>query len=257
MKPVWRLLIDGPVDGALNMALDRAALQARDDGAVAPTLRLYGWARPTVTIGRFQGAEGVDRDYCAAEGIDVVRRPTGGRGVLHDDEVTYALIASADDGIPRGVAASYRHLSAALAEAYRLLGVDAALVHHDRTDTATAACYLSTTRADLSLGPLKLSGSAQVWSGATVLQHGSFTRSRDIGREARAFMLDTECAQRLARQTVTLDQALGEAPETPRITQAVVDAFGQILDVDLRLGSWTAHESELARAALASTRVCS
>lgn len=255
MIPVWRLIIDGPVDGALNMALDRAAQYGRDEGIVPPTLRLYEWSEPTVTIGHFQSTEGIDVGYCAAEGIKVARRPTGGRGVLHDDELTYALIASVEDGIPRGVAASYRYLSTALADAYHRLGVGAELVCHDRQDTATSACYLSTTRADLSLGALKLSGSAQVWSGGTVLQHGSFTRSRDIVREARVFRLDERAAQRFAAQTVSLDMVLGEAPATTRIAEAVIAAFEHVLGIELRPGSWSAYEAELADAQLALARV--
>ena len=82
-------MIDGPASGAWNMALDRAVQLAHEAGQTPPTLRLYRWERPTITLGRFQPAEGVDRDFATARGIDVVRRFTGGRGVLHDDELTY------------------------------------------------------------------------------------------------------------------------------------------------------------------------
>jgi len=107
------------------MALDRAVLEGRAAGTSPPTLRLYRWQVPTVSLGRFQPLAQVDLDVCGRRGFDVVRRPTGGRGVLHDDEVTYGIVAGTADGVPRGVAASYRHLSGALAEAYSLLGVPA------------------------------------------------------------------------------------------------------------------------------------
>ena len=94
MSEAWRLLIDdGPNEGAWNMALDRAVQLAHEAGDAPPTLRLYEWRSPTVTLGRFQAADSIDREWCAANGIDVVRRPTGGKGVLHDDEVTYSIIA--------------------------------------------------------------------------------------------------------------------------------------------------------------------
>ena len=181
MSAAWRLLIDdGPNEGAWNMALDRAVQLAHEEGEAPPTLRLYEWQRPTVTLGRFQAADSIDREFCSASGIDVVRRPTGGRGVLHADEVTYSIVAGLRDGVPRGTSASYRMLCGGLAEAYRLLGVDAALTARPRGSRSSAACYLHATAADLSLGARKLSGSAQVWFHDSVLQHGSFTISRDI-----------------------------------------------------------------------------
>lgn len=245
----WRLLIDsGPAEGAWNMALDRAIQLARSEGEVPPTLRLYRWVRPTVTLGRFQSAEGVDREVAAREGIDVVRRFTGGRGVLHDDELTYSIVAGVADGIPRGTSASYRLLCSALAETYRILGVDAALTARPRGDGSSAACYLHATPADLSLGLAKLSGSAQVWAADTVLQHGSFTRTRDAEREAAVFGLSPQAADRLRAETATLADALGGvAPPVETIADAACRGLKRALGVNAQLGELS--ESEKARAA--------
>lgn len=244
--PRWRLLIDGPVEGARNMALDRAVQLACEQGSVLPTLRLYGWTRPTVTLGRFQSVDGIDLSAAEELGCDVVRRFTGGRAVLHDDELTYAVVASLEDGVPRGVAASYRHLCAALAEAYRRLGVDASVTERDRAASSSAACYLTTTRADLSLGAMKLSGSAQVWHGDTVMQHGSFTVSRDVGREARIFRLSAEDAEHLAEGSATIEAVTGRRPALREIQDAVVDAFGDVLGIHIEPGEL--HEQELQAA---------
>lgn len=243
---VWRLLVDGALDGRLNMALDRAIQLAREEGSAPPTVRLYRWVRPTVTLGKFQPIEGVDLDECARYGVDVARRFTGGRGVLHDDELTYSVVASVDDGVPRGVAASYRVLCAALVEAYTALGVAAELTSHDGTRSSSAACYLATTRADLSLGAMKLSGSAQVWHGETVLQHGSFTVSRDLGREAAVFRLANDEVAAMQARTVTLLDAMGRRPESDGLVRAVVAAFERTLDVRLVVGQLTAREAQLA-----------
>ena len=232
------------------MALDRALQLARQAGDVPPTLRLYRWERPTVTLGRFQSAAGVDRELCEREGIDVVRRFTGGRGVLHDDELTYSIVAGVDDGVPRGTAASYRLLCSALAETYRLLGVDAALTARPRGDRSSAACYLHATAADLSLGLAKLSGSAQVWSSDTVLQHGSFTRSRDVGLEAAVFRLSPDAAGRLAAQTATLADVLGQAPPLDAIAAAARAGLERALGVKLVPGEVSAGEREQAQAVL-------
>jgi lipoate-protein ligase A len=250
----WRLLIDdGPESGAWNMALDRAVQLAREAGDVPPTLRLYRWERPTVTLGRFQSPDGVDREFCAANGIDVVRRFTGGRGVLHDDELTYSIVASLADGVPRGTSASYRMLCGGLVEAHRELGVEAALTPRPRGDGSSAACYLHATAADLSLGAMKLSGSAQVWSGSTVLQHGSFTLTRDVEREARVFRLNAADAERLAEETATIADSLNVRPTDDEIQAAVVTGVARGLGVTLERGTVTAAEMELARSLLAQT----
>lgn len=230
----------------MNMAIDRAVLRAHEAGEALPTLRLYRWATPTVSLGRFQHVDDVDAAVCAHEGIALVRRPTGGRGVLHDDELTYSVVAGIAEGLPRGVVASYRELCGALVAAYRALGVDAALTARARGDRAAGACYLHTTSADLSLGAAKLSGSAQVWEGDSCLQHGSFVRSRDVDREARIFRLDARGRAALASQAATLADALGEAPPLDVIVRRAVEGFGTAFGVTLEPGVLSAAERRLA-----------
>ncbi len=245
----WRLIVDGPGDGAWNMAVDRAVLIARGEDTVPPTLRLYSWRVPTVTLGRFQDVSDVDMRFCREHGFDVVRRPTGGRGVLHDDEVTYSVVASVADGVPRGVSASYRVLCGALAEAYGRLGVPAGLTERPRGEKAAGACYLHATHADLSLGAAKLSGSAQVWDHDVLLQHGSFVRSRDTAAESAVFMLGEDGSARLGVETATLEAAPGGAPSVEVITRAVCEAFENCLGIGLAPGSLTDAEIDSARRA--------
>ncbi len=248
MTSPWRLIVDdGPADGAWNMALDRAIQLSRDSGDSPPTLRLYRWKRPTVTLGRFQKSDTVDRDYCVSHGIDVVRRFTGGRGVLHDHELTYSLVCGTRDGVPRGVAASYRVLCEGLAEAYRILGVDACLTASSRGDRNSAACYLHATSADLSIGAQKLSGSAQVWSGDTVLQHGSFTVRRNVAVERSVFMLDDKATTLMASRTATLAELVVPTPGIERIADAVVQGLSRSMSVSFVLGEPTRDEVALAR----------
>jgi lipoate-protein ligase A len=119
-----------------------------------------------------------------------------------------------------------------LAEAYARLGVDAELTSRPRGSRDSAACYLHATRADLSLGLRKLSGSAQVWLGDSVLQHGSFTITRDIDREAAVFGLSPQERERLAEETVTLATALGSAPSRDLVRAAVAEGFAASLGID-------------------------
>jgi lipoate-protein ligase A len=255
---LFRLLVDGPVDGVENMARDRAIQLAVEEGASPPTLRLYGWVRPTLTLGRFQATDSVDLAACKRLGVDVVRRFTGGRGVLHDHELTYAVVAGVPDGVPRGVAASYAHLCEPLAEAFRRLGVhDASVTERDSKSSKSPACYLATTRADLSFGALKLSGSAQVWHGDTVLQHGSFVIARDVRREAEVFRLTAEEERALAEGAATLESATGRRPEVAEIARAVTTAFEDVLGIDVEPGRLTQAEVTLSLSLKQQVRVAS
>lgn len=246
MTPHWRLIEHGSEDGAWNMAVDRAVLALRDEDASPPTLRLYRWRVPTVTLGRFQKVADVDLEACRDLGLDVVRRPTGGRGVLHDCELTYSVVAGMEDGVPRGTTASYVHLCSALVAAYRRLGVEADLTARDRGTAGAGACYLHSTRADLSLGAAKLSGSAQVWARASVLQHGSFVVARDGAAESRVFHLDARQSRDLAAHTATIVEALGREPEWREVRDAVVAGFEEALGIELIPGDLTAEERALA-----------
>jgi lipoate-protein ligase A len=237
------------------MALDRAIQVARDLGHSPPTLRLYRWTRPTVTLGRFQNADAVDRGLCRTLGVDVVRRFTGGRGVLHDDEVTYCVVASVGDGVPRGTSASYRHLSQALAATYARLGVEADLVPREGGVRGSAACYLHSTAADLSLDGRKLSGSAQVWLHDTVMQHGSFVLTRDVAREAAVFGLEPEEAERLAGSTVTLADRVSRPVDIDDVIEAAIGAFGTTFQVVLEPGAVTAEERALAADLIDAVRI--
>jgi lipoate-protein ligase A len=229
------------------MAIDRAILEMHAAGGSVATLRLYTWDRPTVSLGRFQSVTGVDTDAVRRYGVGGCRRPTGGRGVLHDDELTYSVTAGVADGLPRGVAASYRVLCSALVEAYRQLGVEAALTAGRSGDASSPACYLQSTAADLSHGAAKLSGSAQVWSGTSCLQHGSFIISRDTEREADIFALSEDGRHRLTTSTMTIAEVLGHTPDRESLTRAVCEGFERSLGISLEPGCMT--DAELNRAA--------
>lgn len=253
--PVWRLLDEGACDAAWNMAVDRAIQLEHAAGESLPTIRLYRWTRPTVTLGRFQDLSGVDLAVCQDLGVDVVRRFTGGRGVLHDDELTYSLVMGERDGLPRGVAASYRVLCGVLARAYIELGVPAELTARPRGTRGSSACYLHATHADLSIGASKLSGSAQVWHQGTCLQHGSFVRSRDVEREARVFMLDADETVSLAGSTATLSDVLTPPPGIDEIAIAVAESVALELNVELVAGGLSERERTVAEQLVADVQV--
>lgn len=239
---VWRLIIDGPADGAYNMAVDRAMLEAHEAGSAPPTLRLYRWSSPTVSLGRFQPVDDLDRGACERYGVDLCRRPTGGRGVLHDDELTYSVVAGLGEGVPRGVSASYRHLCGALVAAYRSLGIAADLTARSRGERGAGACYLHATHADVSVGVAKLSGSAQVWHRDSCLQHGSFVISRDVDRESAVFGLKPSERAALESDTRTIRGLLGGSPGADSLERAVIDGFRNALGISFERGVLTREE---------------
>src|SRR2546428_5883978 len=130
----WELIIDGTLDGAANMAVDAALLGEVERFPGARTVvRFYGWRRPTISLGRNQKVENaVDVDYCRANGIDIVHRPTGGRAVLHDDELTYAVISNDSSYFGDTIYGNYRRVSEALFLGYKQLGGAAILAPDTR-----------------------------------------------------------------------------------------------------------------------------
>jgi lipoate-protein ligase A len=191
----WRFLDTGFLSGAWNMAIDEAMMLAHAQGLVPPTLRFFRWQPPCVSLGYFQAADDVDWDECARRGYDVVRRPTGGRAILHDKELTYSIVI-ADKEIEGGssVLASYASLSQGLILGLRALGIEAHLegkrqigcrasaakgkslssfIPHLSSLISEANCFTAAARCDLVVGSKKIVGSAQVRRESVILQHGS------------------------------------------------------------------------------------
>lgn len=168
-----RLLLSPPADGATNMATDEALMRrARRTGETV--YRLYGWSRPTVSLGRNQPARGrYDVERARAQGIDFVRRPTGGRAILHHREITYAVAGPVEAFGSLGE--SYRTINRLLLEALRALGVEAceAQVSIRAPIPGIAPCFEAPVSGEVVAGGRKLVGSAQVRDGDAFLQHGS------------------------------------------------------------------------------------
>ena len=238
MTPAWRLVddLDAGLDGAAQMAADRALLDGVAAGA-APALRLYRWTPPALSVGRFQPDDDVDRDACARYGVEVVRRPTGGKGLLHGADLTYAVAMPLPDGAPGGVDAVYELLAGALIAGLAGLGVDAAVARHD--GPAGPACFAGQQGADLRVGDRKLCGSAQVRHAGAVLQHGSILLERLAFDETDLLLsgpgTPVVTRDRLRAATVTLGE-LG-ATTSPRVVgESLVEGFRRTLDVNLRSG---------------------
>jgi lipoate-protein ligase A len=239
-RDCWRLLVDGALPGAANMARDVAILEAVGGGAVPPTLRLYGWDPPCLSLGRHQGVEAADLAFCRAEGIDVVRRPTGGRALLHHLELTYAVAAPLGSGpLPRALQNAYRALCAALVQALRSLGVAAELTPGEVNlelpgPRSAVPCFEAPAGGEVVVGGRKLVGSAMRAHGGAILQHGAVLLDWDGRLQAGALGLADDRA--LRPRVTTLAAELGRPPGDAELAEAVVGAFAAALGVVFERG---------------------
>ncbi|MGH2510721.1 MAG: lipoate--protein ligase family protein, partial [Ktedonobacteraceae bacterium] len=188
MSNTYRFLNTQVQDAAMNMAIDEAVLLQHLRGEAPPTLRVFRWTQPSISLGRFQH---VEREICSAvceqQGIALVRRPTGGRAVYHRDEFTYSFVSSKAYSVPAGIVASYAYLAQGLIAALAQLGVPAELSAGRVSKQPSAACFAASTQADLTSGGFKLIGSAQVWKDEALLQQGSLPLD-DRSAEFYAFL---------------------------------------------------------------------
>ncbi|WP_425059198.1 Octanoyltransferase LipM [Sporomusa carbonis] len=262
----WRVINSGLDSAANNMAVDEAMLQAHARGQTPPTLRLYGWKPAAVSLGYFQKAKAeVDIEECRRQGIDVVRRLTGGRAVLHDAELTYSVVVREDHPlIPATITASYRYFSEGLLAGLKRLGIDASLsmprAAYGRTkrQQASAACFDAPSHYEITVQGRKLAGSAQVRKNGVILQHGSILLAFDPGRVAALLNLPSPAmkeavAAMLAKRAVSVTEIAGREITRDEACQAMLAAFGPALGVELEPGRLS--EQEVAAAAeLAAAR---
>jgi len=169
----WRLLDTGALPASLNMAIDRALLEMYARGESPATLRFYQWSPPAVSLGYFQRRHSIDLISCRKAGIDLVRRPTGGRAVLHLNDLTYSVVAGTEEGIPRSIQAAYELLCEGLLAGFRQLGFEAEFGRVKKRSSQADICFMRTAIGDIVYRGKKFLGNAQTWSGTSMLQHGS------------------------------------------------------------------------------------
>jgi lipoate-protein ligase A len=187
---MWRLLSYNTFDPALNMAIDESILEAHLKGLVAPTLRFYGWQPEAVSVGYGQRIDKETQARIRTHGFEIVRRPTGGRAVLHSGDLTYSFIGTSAF-LNQNVTRAYKQISQALIQGLRHLGVEARLGGSDANYRDVHDCFLAVTGADLQVNGKKLVGSAQLRRHHGVLQHGSILLQQDQKLMARLFSPST------------------------------------------------------------------
>ncbi len=253
-------------DGALQMGWDAALLEAAEEGRAGATLRFSTWTPAAVSIGRFQDvARAVDVERARAAGFDVVRRPTGGRAVLHDGDLVYTLVARRDDPAFGGTReASLRAIAEALAAGLAALGVACELAEGrpapwpDR-GAAAQPCFASASRDEIRAGSRKLIGSARVEGRAAFLQHGSLALTRRPERLADLAPIPiasrAALSLRLAAASASLDAIAGRSVGAAEAVRALRTGFEARADRAFPEESLTAADARRARALSAALSI--
>lgn len=264
--PTWRLIVTPPAAGAWNMAVDEAIASHAGRGGVPPTLRFYQWQPACVSLGRHQPLADIDLARCARLGYDLVRRPTGGRAILHTDELTYSVAGPQEDPILAGaVLDSYLRLSQGLLAGLERLGLHVAKAPPTGRANADAGpvCFevpsayeivvpIGRSNSDTYRDPKKLVGSAQSRRQGWVLQHGTLPLLGDVTRLVEVVIFPDEGERALQRQllagrAVTVQDALGRVVSFDEAAQALTAGFQEALGIRLELGELTAGELAAAR----------
>ena len=242
----WELIIDGTLDGAANMAVDAALLGEVERFPGARTVvRFYAWRRPTVSLGRNQKVENaVDVDYCRVSGIDIVHRPTGGRAVLHDDELTYSVISNDSFYFGDTIYGNYRRVSEALCLGYNDLGIPAILSPDTRKPDVLdngidPPCFLSPSRYELMVDGRKIVGSAQRRVRRSFLQHGSMPITCNRDNLARATGLTDSTP--LLMEMAGVAEFLPVRPTIEQFRETFIRAFQKYFSIEFGPGPHRHH----------------
>jgi lipoyl(octanoyl) transferase len=260
-KSTWRLLISPPGNGAWNMAVDEAILESIGGGISLPTLRLYAWTPPCLSIGFAQPLGDVNQEQIKRLGWDTVRRITGGRAILHTDELTYSVISPhTEPRLEGGILESYLRLSQALLNAVDSLGVPAQA--NPKTESQQSdqkkqkpVCFEVPSNYEITIHGKKLIGSAQARKKSGILQHGTLPLYGDLTRILKVIVLDGKVPdddsnlnpkERLLNRATTLETALGLQISWRTAADALVESFKKTLNISFEESQLTPTEEKRA-----------
>lgn len=248
---IWRLILHSPHNGAWNMAVDEALLESISSHEQPPTLRLYDWQPNTLSLGHAQPAVDVNLKALQTHGWDLVRRPTGGRAILHADELTYSVTAPIENSILRGnVIESYRRISTALVEALRLVGlcVDSKPKKSEETHLSKdPVCFQFPSDYEITYLDKKVIGSAQARKKGGILQHGSIPMHGDIARIIEILDYPNKKDEILARKNLierasTIEMSLGMRVSWFDMANAMIRGFEEKLGITFFPGNLSKNE---------------
>lgn len=238
------------------MAIDHALLESVAEGHSQPVLRLYRWNPFCLSLGYAQPFADADPVALAEQGWGLVRRPTGGRAILHGDELTYAVIGKATNRhLSGGVLESYQHLSQGLVQALKTLGLSPAVTPDsaslDKTQRANPICFEVPSAYEITANGKKLIGSAQTRRLGAVLQHGTLPLEGDITRVCQVLAFASEsdrlsASTALSQRATTLSHVLGREVKWQEAAEGLITGFSTGLGLILEMDELTADEKTRA-----------
>jgi lipoate-protein ligase A len=251
----WRFILHSSHNGPWNMAVDEALLESVSNHAEPSTLRLYDWQPYTLSLGQAQPAGDIDLNALQARGWDLVRRPTGGRAILHADELTYSVTAPIENPILRGnVIESYRRISNGLVESLRLVGLCADSKPKKAEEAHLSkdpVCFQFPSDYEITYMDKKVVGSAQARKKGGILQHGSIPLHGDISRIIEVWNYPEEKEKGLARDNLieratTIEDSLGMHVSWSDMATAMKKGFEEKLGIYFFPGNLSENELNLA-----------
>ena len=233
--------------------MDESILEHIHRGEAQPTLRLYSWNPPCLSLGYAQSFKDVDVERLKSHGWEVVRRVTGGRAILHTDELTYSVTGSAEEPVlAGGVLESYNRLAQALLHAVQSLSVPVEMKEHEDSHTQqnlNPVCFEVPSTYEITVDEKKLIGSAQARKKEGVLQHGSLPLTGDLTRICDALIFENESARAIAKERLlaratTVESVLGVGIDWETAAQAFVRGFEAELGIQFERGELSKSESQ-------------
>ncbi|HYK73402.1 MAG TPA: biotin/lipoate A/B protein ligase family protein [Pseudoneobacillus sp.] len=256
-KEVWRFIDSGNCSPSFNMALDEALLDWHSEGKIPPTIRFYGWDPATLSIGYFQKVEKeINLDAVKEHGLGFVRRPTGGRGVLHEHELTYSVIVSEDyPDMPKTVTEAYRVISEGILRGFQLLGLDAYFAVPKTAEEKealksprSAVCFDAPSWYELVVEGRKVAGSAQTRQKGVILQHGSILLDLDEDKLFSLFKYPSDrVKERMQKAFKDKAVAINEISSRKIVIDEAKEAFlkGFEEGLNIELIPYTLSDSEI------------
>ncbi|MDZ7724293.1 MAG: lipoate--protein ligase family protein [candidate division KSB1 bacterium] len=255
-NPRWRLIDGESAPGTHHMAVDMAMAQLSAPLNI-PTLRLYTWNPPAISMGYHQSLSDIDIQKCERDGIDVVIRPTGGRAILHDQELTYAVVLPPDNPCyHKDIRAVYELISRCLTNGLEKLNVPVRFERAVRTPKnfnkgdKSSLCYASSVQYEIRVGSGKLVGSAQRRVNNSVLQHGSILigpgHLKIIDYMTRGDAAWKKSVHRYMQRHTACLQEFDPGIDTEQVRRAVIEGFKNELDIAFEPGDLTDSEKQRA-----------